>query len=295
VLNAESLRACTPALGRTISLNGIVSAELSLQMRKLLNRFLYLPPPEIFVWNAILFGGIFALVVYGSFSQNIGSVTDPFGKTDTSFSTTTLILTLGLLVAFATIYSRTRKFFICRRQCWHAALGTTLVVTLFYGALWTLIQLAKGTQQFVLLHPHSWNLQGTLNNLKYGSLLFLFSAFSLAGSFLVVSETGYDFGPFLNKWRAWRTVVKKLENRTRLTVDEHTSLLMLSTEMSEALELMPSSGHMQPLSLASAQALRTPLKEFDSWYSQITSATYANFIGFDDPTHENVRRILRLC
>jgi len=254
-----------------------------------------LPPPEIFVWNAIIFGGIFALVVYGSFAQNIGSVTDPFSKTDTSFSTTILILTLSILVAFATIYSRTRKFFICRRQCWHAALGTTLVVTLIYGVVWSILQLVKETQQFVLLHPHSWNLQGTLNNLKYGSLLFLFSAFSLAGSFLVATEAGYDFGPFLNKWRAWRTVVKKLENRTKLTKDEHTSLLTLTTEMSEALQSMPGSGHVQPLSFASAQALRSPLKEFDSWYSDVTSATHGNFTEFDEPTYKNVLRILRLC
>jgi hypothetical protein len=264
-------------------------------MRKLMNRFLYLPPPEIFVLNAIIFGGIFALVVYGSFSQNMGSVTDPFGKTDTSLSKTIFILTLGLLVAFATIYSRTRKFFICRRQCWHAALGTTLVVTLIYEVLWSVIQLVKGTQQFVLFHPYSWNLPITFNNLKYGSLLFLFSAFSLAGSFLVVTGTGYDFGPFLNKWSGWRTTVKKLENRTKLTEDEHTSFLTLTTEMSEALKSMAGDGHVQPLSLASAQALKSPLKEFDSWYSEVTSATYGNFIGFDVETHENVLRILRLC
>jgi len=268
-------------------------------MRESLNKFLYLPSLDILLLNAVVFGGIFALVIYGSFSQNIGSVTDPFGKTDTSLSATTFILTLGLLVAFATIYSRTRKFFICRRQCWHAALGTTLVVTLIYGVLWSLIHLVKGTQQFVLLHPHSWNLQVTLNNLKYGSLLFLFSAFSLAGSFLVVTETGYDFGPFLNKWRAWRTIVKKLENRgenrAKLTKDEHTLFLTLTTEMSEALEAMAGSGHVQPLSFASAQALRIPLKEFDNWYSDVTLATHGNFIGFDDQAHKNVLRILRLC
>src|SRR6266849_5405711 len=229
-------------------------------MRKLLNTFFYLPPPEVFVWNTVVFAVILILVVYGSFSDNIDKVTGPFAKTDSSLRTTIFILAVGLVGAVASIYGRTRKYFICRLQCLRAALGTTLVVTLLYGFIWSLIQLAKGTQQLVLLHPHFWSLQVTLNNLKYGSLLFLLSAVSLVGSFAIVTVSGYDFSSFLNQWRIWKAAVKKLENGTRLTLDEHTLLLNSTTAMSEALESIASSGHVQPLSLASAQELRSPLK-----------------------------------
>lgn len=262
-------------------------------MLERLNKFLYIPRTDVLLVNLVLFALLFILVIYGSFSTTIGGIVDPISKTDRSFGVSALLLGLGMLASFASIYGRTRKYFICPHQSLRASLGTTFLVTLLYAIIWSLVQMSKGTQHFVLLTPSSWSLQVTFNNLKFGSIIFLFSAISLVGSLAVISESGYDFSTFVNQWRPWKKSVKKLMKGSRITLDDHQTVLSATEKMMTTLDSI--AGSVQPVSAASAQALKQPLKEFNKWYREKTAATFADFDRFDETIAPQTERILRLC
>ena len=262
-------------------------------MLERLNKFLYIPRTDVLLVNIVLFALLFILVIYGSFSTTISSIVDPISKTDRSFGVSALLLGLGMLASFASIYGRTRKYFICPYQSLCASLGTTFLVTLLYAIIWSLVQISKGTQHFVFLTPSSWSLQVTFNNLKYGSIIFLFSAISLVGSLAIIPESGYDFSPFVNQWRLWKKSVEKLMKGSWITLDDHQTVLSATENMMTTLDSI--AGSVQPVSAASAQALKQPLSEFDKWYREKTEATFADFDRFDETIAPQTKRILRLC
>jgi hypothetical protein len=260
-----------------------------------LNSILYFPPPEMFIVNVVIFAVAICLaVIYGFFSQNIQSVTGPLSKTDSSLAVTVSILLLGLAGAFALIYGKTRAFFLCRTQCIRAAFGTTLIVSVMYAIVWGLIQIVGGHQRFVLLHPGFWSEQETLNNLKYGSMLFLFSSVSLVGSLAVSGGwSSYDFAPFLADWTLWRRPVQKLSQNTPLSESEHKRLLAATASM--LTKLVGVGGHVQPVAKTAMDGLVEPLSNFDEWYKRETDITYANCTGLNADIRDDALKVLKLC
>lgn len=264
-------------------------------MRDKLNRVVYLPSPGNLVLNVIFFAVVFILTIsLGYFSDNIKTLTAPLSQTDSSFWATISILLLVSAGVYVLVIAKTRKYFICTRQCLSAALGATIVVILLYAVIWSLVQVAKGSQQFVVLRPQSWSLQGTLDNLKYGGALSLFSAaVSILGSAAISYQPEYDFTPFFNQWKRWKSPVKKLQGGSTLTKSEHDSLLDSTESMLKTLAAV--SGYVQPVSLASARQLEEPLRKFDSWYKGQTEVSYKEARGLDEDIKPVVKRILRLC
>lgn len=264
-------------------------------MLQRLNRILYLPPPEMFVINVVIFSVAITLaVIYGFFSQNIQSFTAPLSKTDSSLGGTVSILLLGLAGSSALIYGKTRTFFLCRTQCLRATFGTTLIISAMYAIVWGLIQIVGGNQRFVLLHPDLWSGQETLNNLKYGSMLFLFSSVSLVGSLAVSGGwSSYDFAPFLSDWTLWRGPVEKLNRNTPLSENEHKQLLAATASMLTKLAAV--GGHVQPVAKSAMNGLVEPLSKFDEWYKHETDATYANCKGLNADIRDDALRVLKLC
>jgi hypothetical protein len=272
----------------------VTCAEVWSLLRRL-NRILYFPPPEMFIVNVVIFAVAITLaVIYGFFSQNIQSFIVPLSKTDGSPGVTVSVLLLGLAGAFALIYGKTRTFFLCRTQCIRATFGTTLIVSVMYAIVWGVIQIVGGHQRFVLLHPEFWSGQETLNNLKYGSMLFLFSSVSLVGSLAVSGGwSSYDFAPFLADWTLWRRPVQKLSQNTPLSENEHKQLLAATASMLTNLAAV--GGHVQPVAKTAMEGLVEPLSKFDEWYKHETDATYANCKGLNADIRDDTLRVLKLC
>ena len=263
-------------------------------MQKWLNKFLYLPPLRTLLLNAVFFAVMLTLaIVFGLFSESINGVTSPFLRTDRTKGWTILILLLLLVGAFAVIYGRTEKYFLCPCQCLWAAGGTTLVVTLVYAGVWSLIQIGKKNQDFVLFKPAVWNGQVTLNNLKYGGLLFLFSSLSLAGSLAISGRLGYDFGPLADDWKSWKQPVNKLNNNQPLEPQEHTSLVNTTASLLKKIDEI--SGYVQPVSRSAAERAREPLRLFKEWYEKQTDISYAHCKGLDAAIRPQAHIILSLC
>jgi hypothetical protein len=262
-----------------------------------LNNILFIPPRTVFVVNAILFAFIFIIViVFGYVSDKLADVTKVFYASDVSFSTTIFLVVGGLMVTDATIYAKTKKYFLCWQQCLNASVGTSVVVTVFYACIWSLIQVAKNAQNFVVFQPQFWSLQVTLNNLKYGALLFLFSSISLVSSLALVSEPGYDFRPFLIDWKIWRGLIQKLANHGGLSNDDEYAALLKSTQgMLDQSASIEGADHVQPISLDSVRQLKPSLTEFKKWYLFKTNPGTGNLVRIDTGIMSDVQRISALC
>ena len=262
-----------------------------------LNSILFLPSPTVLVVNGIIFAFIFILViVFGYFSDKIGDVTKPLYITDDSVLTTIAVLMGGLMATCAMIYAKTRKHFLCWRQCLNASVGTTLLITLLYACIWSLIQIAKGYQHFVVFDLQAWSLQPTLNNLKYGSFLFALSSISFLLSSLAVSQPGYDFGPFLVDWKNWRRLIRTLENNKPLSnKDEYENLLSLTRGMLNQVDSIDAAEYVQPVSLRSLKQLRPSLDRFVNWYLDQVSPGTGNLARIDAEIMPDVQRVIRLC
>jgi hypothetical protein len=259
-----------------------------------LNKFLYLPPRGVLIINTIFFGVVFVFAIIGYFSETINKAVLPLANTDDSLWLATSILVLGLLGVSALIFSRTLKFFLCARQCLSATLGTTVIVAVLYAAIWSFIRLAEGKQQFVLFHPGMWNLQATVNNVKYGSVLLLFvSSVSLLGSWALSLQPGHDFTPLIAAWKKWKGPVEKLAKSTRLTSVEHEALIESTEGMLAALNTI--AAPVQPVSSAAAEELRDPLLNFQDWYTKKTHVSFLDCHGLESDVATDARRILRLC
>jgi hypothetical protein len=263
-------------------------------MQEWLNKILYLPPLGTLLLNLIFFAVTLTLAaVCGLFSDNVTAVTAPLFRTDHSLPETILVLVGVLAGASALIYGRTEKYFLCSRQCLRAAAGSTLAVTLLYATLWSLIQMNKSKQVFVLFDPSNWSAQVTLNNLKYGGLLFLFSSISLAGSLAISGRLGYDFTPFVDDWKVWKTMVAKLSRNESLTYEEHGTLIISMGSLLKKISEM--SAYAQPVSRATVDRSREPLLAFHDWYEEQTHITYANCKGLDASIRDQAQKILNLC
>ena len=259
-----------------------------------LNKFVYLPSRGVLVINLVFFAVLVAFAIIGYFAETINKALEPLSKSDTSLGMATSILFLGLLGVFVLIFASTRKFFLCSYQCLHATAGTTVVVTLVYAAIWSLIQIAGDKQRFVLFSPGSWSVQGTVNNLKYGSVLLLFvSSLSLFGSWVISFEPGHDFTPLLKQWAKWKRSVEKLSKSTRLTDEEHNELLKATRGMLEAIDSIAEPA--QPVALASARCMRDPLERFQIWYTKQTNVSSLDCYGLDDEIRNDAQQILHLC
>src|SRR5262249_18008010 len=151
-------------------------------------------------------------------SEVVSKTLAPLASTDNSLTASVLVLLAGLVGISALLYGRTRRYFLCSRHCLGAAIGTTLVITVLYAAIWSLIQMADSKQRFVVFQPTLWSLQSTLNNLKYGSVLLLFSsALSMLGSLAIPVQASYDFTSLLNHWKNWKGPVQKLSQQKTLS------------------------------------------------------------------------------
>jgi hypothetical protein len=259
-----------------------------------LNKFLYLPPLGTLLLNLIFFAVALTLAgVFGLFSDSINAVTAPLFGTDHSLQQTILLLLAVLTGAFALIYGRTEKYFLCPHECLRASAGSTVAVTLLYAGVWTVIQIGKAKETFVFFDPSSWSAQITLNNFKYGGLLFLFSSISLAGSLAISGRLGYDFSTFVDDWKTWKTQVQKLARNQSLTYEEHSSLIAsMESMLSKARDMR---GYSQPVSKARVQKAYGPLAEFRDWYEKQTRITYANCKGLDPSIQQQAQKILNLC
>lgn len=259
-----------------------------------LNKFLFLPPPGALAVNAIYFIVVFLLVGSGLFSKTINDLLSTIFWTDTSLEKTLFILLLLSAAIAAVIFGRTRAFFICSRQGLLAALGTTLVVIVIYASLWGLFQVTRKTQTFVFLQPHLWNLQGTLNNLKNGGILFLFSsAVSIAGSAVIPSDSGYKFTPFLQQWNRWKIPIARLEKNEAVEESEHEVLVDATKNMLAELKNR-TAYYIQPVAADSFAKLEGPLERFRDWYQEKTNVSSAAS-GLDPGIEPDVNAILRLC
>jgi hypothetical protein len=265
-----------------------------LPVQEWLNKFVYLPPLATFIVNLLFFAVTLTLAaLFGLFSDSVTAVTAPLFWTDHSIARTILVLLAVLTGAFALIYGRTEKYFLCPRQCLRATTGSTLVATLLYASVWSVLQINKSKQGFVLFDPSYWSAQVTLNNLKYGGLLFLFSSISLAGSLAISGRLGYDFTSFVDDWKAWRTQVAKLSRNESLTYEEHSSLI---TSMASLLKKTGEmTGYAQPVSRAAVERAREPLGAFRDWYEEQTRITFANCKGLDASIRDDAQKILNLC
>jgi len=261
-----------------------------------LTKFFFLPSVTVLVLNAVVFAFIFVLViVFDYFPSNLTDATKPLFWTDTSLRITVLILLGGLITTAASIYGKTLKHFLCARQCFTASVGTTILVTMLYAGIWGLIQIAKGNQQLVIFQPQLWSLQGTLNDLKYATLLFLVSSISLVGTLAIVPQPGYDFTPFLNHWKNWKGSIEKLSKGTPLKDKEEHALLVDSVAgMLKALNTM-AGAYVQPASRNSANRLQVHLRKFDEWYQRKTHYSLGDLTGLDDSIQLEVQQIKRLC
>ena len=262
-----------------------------------LNKFLFLPPPGALAVNAIYFIVVFLLVGSGLFSKTINDLLSTIFWTDTSLEKTLFILLLLSAAIAAVIFGRTRAFFICSRQGLLAALGTTLVVIVIYASLWGLFQVTRKTQTFVVFHPHLWDLQGTLNNLKNGGILFLFSsaAISIAGSAVIPSDSGYKFTPFLQQWNRWKIPIARLEKNEAVEESEHEVLVDATKNMLAELKNR-TAYYIQPVSAKSFAALEGPLERFQDWYQgEKQNVSIAAADHLDAVVKPDVDVILRLC
>lgn len=259
-----------------------------------LNKFLFLPPLAALAVNAIYFAAVFLLVGSGLFSKTINDLLSTILWTDASLEKTLIILFIVSAAIAAVVYGRTKAFFICARQGLQASLGTTLVVIVIYASLWALYQITMKTQTLVLYHPHLWSLQGTLNNLKNGSIIFLFaSVLSIAGSSVIPSDGGYKYTTFLDLWKRWKTPVEKLAKNSKLDISEHESLKDATEKM--LTEVKNKSGYSQPISSRSLAELAAPLTRFQSWYALKTEASYLACDGLEPVIQDDVKAIMRLC
>jgi hypothetical protein len=233
------------------------------------------------------------LVGLGHLSKTITDLFAPLAATDSSLRQTILILVLVIMATVAMIYGRTKPFFICSRQTVRAALGTAILVILLYSAFWSLLQIVRKTQNFVLFSPQLWSLQSTLNNLKDGGILVLFAAaVSLLGSPVAV-EPEYKFTTFSNEWKRWKAAVEKLAQKEPLGKQEHESLLDATEKMIK--ELQTRAGHVQPIANQSAEQLKGPLEHFQSWYQRKTEVSFKACDRLDNDVEADVNAILRLC
>jgi hypothetical protein len=260
-----------------------------------LNKFIYLPSTGNFLINACYFAVVFILVIWLGYNYDEAQkMSTLLSATDSSLLETLFVLFLGFLGSAVIIVGKTRKNFICMSQCLRAAAGTTLLLTALTACVWCLLHVQKGSQQFVLLHPQSWDFQATLNNLKYGATLVLLSSvLSLIGKAVISMEAEHDFGKFDDQWKLWKQPVEKLRREEGVTPQEHRQLLDATKGMQT--ELGSFKGHVQPVSLRSAQALLEPLREFDIWYQNKSHLSSAEVRGLDAKVLPYVERILRRC
>jgi hypothetical protein len=260
-----------------------------------LNKFIYLPSRGNLLINACYFAVIFILVIWLGYNYDEAQkMSTLLSATDSSLPETLFALLLGLLGNAAIIVGKTRKNFICMSQCLRAAAGTSFLLTALTAGVWCFLHVQKGSQQFVLLHPQSWNLQATLNNLKYGATLVLLSSvLSLIGKAVISVESEHDFGKFEDQWKLWKIPVEKLRREKGLKEQDHLQLLDATKGMQT--ELGSFKGHVQPVSLRSAQALLEPLRKFDIWYQNKSHLSYAEVRGLDAEVLPYVERILRRC
>jgi hypothetical protein len=258
-----------------------------------INKFLYLPPPGVLIVNAVFFAVVFGFAIIGYFSETIDKALAPLVRTDKSLLKTSLILLGGLVGVSALIYGRTRKFFLCSCDCLRAAIGTTLVMTLLYALIWSLIQIAQGKQQLVVFHPRLWSAQYTLNNLKYAGVLLLFSSgLSILSSLAISVWSGYDFTTLLNHWKKWIVPVQKLSQKMSLSPEEH-ELLVNSTQ--GMLDAISTAGYVQPVAEQSTKSVKGALLRFQSWYADQTEHSYADCKKLDESIEKDAKRILYLC
>jgi hypothetical protein len=252
-----------------------------------------LPPRGVLIVNLIFFTVVFAFAVLGYFSEALGKAAQPLGNTDASRSMTIFIIILGSAGIAALIYGRAKKFFPCWYQGLRAAIGTTLLLTFLYAIVWSLIQVVERKQHFVLFHPRLWNMQGSLNNLKYGSVILLFSsALSVLSSLAISLEPGYDFTPFISHLDRWKAPVRKLSDQTALSFEEHTTVVESTEGMLAALKV---AGHMQPVSRAAIEPIPNCLLNFQHWYDDQTESSYLDCNGLDLAVENDVQMILSLC
>lgn len=260
-----------------------------------LNKLIYLPSPGNLAINAVYFTVVFILVICLRYaSDEVQKLSALLAATDASLGETVVILLVALVGVATAIFAKTWKYFICTRQCLRATIGTAVLVTILSAGIWCLVQVFAGSQQLVVLRPYSWSLQGTLNNLKYGAMLALLSSsLSFVGGVLGALRPEYDFTDFNSQWERWKSPVEKLRQGKKLTEQEHKQLLDATKEMRTKLDSLE--GHVQPVSLASAAALREPLRRFDIWYQNQTALSYAEVSRLDDNILPHVNQILRRC
>ena len=151
----------------------------------------------------------------------------------------------------------------------------------------------QGHEQFALFCPDRWDLQGTLNNLKYGGVLCVFSSISVVtGSIFIPGPSEYDFTPFRNQWRRWKDPVTKLKQNWELTYQEHNDVVNSTNEMKVSLTML---GYVQPISRITGENLRSHLDRFQIWYERETAVIYSNAKGFNDEIRPIVETILHVC
>lgn len=263
-------------------------------MKEWLNKFLYLPSLGTFLLNLVFFAVTLTLASgFGLFSDSVNAVTAPLFGTDNSFWRTILLLLAILAASFALIYGRTEKYFLCSRQSLRAAAGSTVVVTLLFAGVWSVIQIHKSKQRLALFNPAKWDARVALNDLKYGGLLFLFSSISLAGSLAISGRLGYDFTPFLDDWKECRASAEKLSRNEALSYEEHDSLMRSMNSLIKRMGEM--GGYSQPVSRVAVERAREPLVAFQEWYVEQTRISYANCRGLDSSIRDQVQKILNLC
>ena len=183
----------------------------------------------------------------GYLSDKVAEITKLLYGTDAGLLSSAVILFGGLIITDAAIYTKTRKYFLCKCQCLTASAGTCVLVTILYAVTWSLIQMRKGYQAFVVFQPQFWSLQVTLNNMKYATILCFFSSLSVASIFVFAPEPGYDFAAFRKHWLVWRRLIDKLGNNAGLKdPEEYAELVKAQEGMLTELSTIAAIPHVQP-------------------------------------------------
>jgi len=252
-----------------------------------------MPSPKLRIENGVMFTGVVILMFMFHFvSTPLDSIIALVRQSDLSFVGSFFVFFIGFSLSLVVIYSGVDKYFLGWRHALRATAGTTLLVSIAYGIVWSLFQIGQAKESFVLFMPRQWNMIDTVNNLKAGTLLAIFSSIGLSNRLYFKDEGAYDFSVFQKDARDWKLVIEKRLTR-KFEQRDHDRLLHLTKSMMDRLDAR--NGWVQPAVEAAAIKLRVELEEFDAWYrNQTAGGLYTEFRGFDPLMANKVRQMENL-
>src|ERR1700683_4655798 len=177
---------------------------------QMINRVLYIPSAKLRFVNLVMFIGTVLLAVLFHFvSTPLDAITALLRQSDSPLGLSLFVFLISFSTSMAIIFFGVDRYFLSWRHSFCATLGTTVLVSIVYGVVWSLFEIEQAEQSFVFLQPHRWNVSYTVNNLKAGTLLAIFSSIGLSNRLWLKDDYAYDFIEFQKDAKHWKSLIEK--------------------------------------------------------------------------------------